>query len=427
MSCENNTNRIARLTCRSGLSRLASKNLFYLGAAAGIVGGLLLGRKQVAQATAKHRYRLRRLYRRLTSSGEPPSLIDPRSLPEMPGRQVVTPTPRDRLREKCVECGSSPNSKPGAWYVIDGKPYCQDCAPQGAEEAGKRLEAPAGPTPSALPVSSSSSGRSLLVTPPPAGTRDPIGNADQVAPLNPETRVETTLQRRRIGVKSLNRETGQLYETYVDGYAVLAQKGYAKAETGMGITPFDDEWTITHLASGQKIAGPYSTPEEALQLASVLAQLDWTVQDPIARFSEQEKVGIAVTVKYYDAALEEARAQIAGEEVVEGDDAATALDEMLFSKVTDLGHEHGFQRGYNAGTEAAIEELGMESSVDQEQIDEELTEKEALELERLLQHIPPLEFDDYYSMLYQDANEEGYDEGFMAGYEGVMAQFGPGD
>jgi hypothetical protein len=48
-------------------------------------------------------------------------------------------------------------------------------------------------------------------------------------------------------------------------------------------------------------------------------------------------------------------------------------------------------------------------------------------LEKLQQYISPLDFDDYYSVIYHDATEEGYDEGWQAGFEAVTSQFGPRD
>jgi flagellar biosynthesis/type III secretory pathway protein FliH len=97
-------------------------------------------------------------------------------------------------------------------------------------------------------------------------------------------------------------------------------------------------------------------------------------------------------------------------------------EELLFSEVERIGQAHGFQRGYNAGTEAALRELGLESPADPEELDAELTEKEAADLARLQQAVSPLEFDDTYSVIYQEAVEEGYDDGYEAGYTAVMSQ-----
>jgi flagellar biosynthesis/type III secretory pathway protein FliH len=66
--------------------------------------------------------------------------------------------------------------------------------------------------------------------------------------------------------------------------------------------------------------------------------------------------------------------------------------------------------------------LGRETPGDPDELDAELTEKEAADLERLQQAVSPLEFDDTYSVIYQESVEEGYDDGYEAGYLAVMSQ-----
>jgi hypothetical protein len=432
MSCENTSNRVARLACRAGLPRLASKHLFYLGAAAGIAGGLVLGRKRLAQATARARFRLRRLTRRLvSSSGKPPALIDPTRIPEMGGRRTISPTPRDRLRDECTGCGSSPAAKPGAWYVIDGQAYCQDCAPQAAGEAGARLESPAAPTshtttfPSSSALAYTGAG---LITPPPTGRRAPMSTGRDATPLDPDKRVETTLQRKTLQVKG-KLESGEIATSQVEGYEILARNRYGQVTTGLGIAHLEGGWSLTHLASGSMIAGLYETPVEAQQLACVLAQWEcWTAPNPTARLTREDLASLRQTIHYYNSALAEARAQVSGQDDagVNGapPDDEDAGEELLYDRVASLGHQHGFQRGYNEGAEQAMEELGFASEFDAQAMDEELSAKEEQDLSELNPQFPGPAAVEVFDEIYTSAVEEGYDEGWTTGYEAVMARFG---
>jgi hypothetical protein len=428
MSCENTPNRVARLACRAGLPRLASKHLFYLGAAAGIAGGLLLGRKRRAQATARARFRLRRLTQRLvSSSGKPPALIDPARIPEMGGRRTIPPTPRDRLRDECAGCGSSPAAKPGAWYVIDGKAYCQDCAPQAVWEAGARLESPAAPASHTPAAAVPSGSRAALITPPPT-RRVPVSSGREVSPLDPDKRVETTLQRKTLQVKG-KLESGEIASSQVEGYEILARSRYGQVTTGLGIAHLEGGWSLTHMASGQMIAGLYETPVEAQQLACVLAQWEcWTAPNPTARLTREDLVSLKQTIHYYNSALAEARAQVSGQ----GDagvssappDDEDADDDLLYGQVASLGHQHGCQRGYNEGAEQAMEELGFASEFDAQAMDEELSAKEEQDLSELYPQLPGPAAAEVFDEIYTSAVEEGYDEGWTTGYEAVMARFG---
>jgi hypothetical protein len=444
MSCTVNSDKATQASRGSGIPRLANKRAFYLGlaaaSAAGLAGALLLARKRIGQALGGWHDRLRGLLR----PSPPPGLVDLRQVPEMAARQVIAPTPRDRLTESCVECGSSPRGKPGPWYVIDGKPYCQDCAPRAAGEAGKGLQAPASPRLAQPPLPpSSSSGTRVLVTPPPAtGTRIPIrtgaGNADEAqraAPLDPNRRVETRLHRRRIMVRVS--EDRVLYAD--NAFAVLAptRNGVAD-ETGLGITPClvpaangdiqldESHWTLTHLATGMKLAGPYDCPAEAQQLASVLAQLDWTPTDPASRFTPQQVDQVRQTIAYYNQALKEAEARIEPDR--DDDEAAmTPEEELLYDKVHSTGHAHGFARGYDEGVEAALEELNLpwqDNKVPAGETGEEREAHEEAEKAQLLNLIPA-DDEEFYAQLYEQAAEEGYDEGYEEGYDNVMTRFGP--
>jgi hypothetical protein len=474
MSCETNSSRIAKLACRVGIPRLAGKRGFYLGVAAGtaaMVGGLALvglsravRARSLAQAIAGARARLRRAYQRLARPGPrpAPALIDLRQVPELPARQAIVPTPRDRLAGKqCAGCGSSPGGKPGPWYIIDGKPYCQDCAPKSASASGKTLQVPPGPRPAGPPASSpgGSSGGTRIPIRTGQGTttytpqRSPSGksSAPTVQPLNPELRVETSLLRQKIKVA-----TGS-GAVWVDGGYAISRKGtYRDEETGLGIAPAlvegadgtlridESRWTLTHLPTGMKIAPIdvegeppifYQTPTEAQQLASILAQLDWRPEDPAARFSPELKARIGQTIVYYNRALGEARAMMGQDEptaaapltAVESDGEESAAEELLYDKVYSTGHKHGFSEGYDDGVNAALEALGrldlVETDVDEARIDEVAEDMDELSM------LIPADEVDVYEHIYEGAKDEGYDEGFEAGYENAASQFGglPGE
>jgi hypothetical protein len=54
---------------------------------------------------------------------------------------VDQPVPSPLSGKTCAECGSSPQEKPGAWYLIDDVAYCRDCASSRSEEpAGELVE-----------------------------------------------------------------------------------------------------------------------------------------------------------------------------------------------------------------------------------------------------------------------------------------------
>ncbi len=56
--------------------------------------------------------------------------------------QVDQSVPSPLSGKTCAGCGSSPQDRPGTWYVIDDVAYCRDCAPSGQPEepAGELIE-----------------------------------------------------------------------------------------------------------------------------------------------------------------------------------------------------------------------------------------------------------------------------------------------
>jgi hypothetical protein len=217
---------------------------------------------------------------------------------------VVEPVSPDRVAEDCVTCGASPKSKPGLWYVVGGKAYCQDCAPQAAREADVDLAVPAPEEP---------------IAPTPGRTVIPISASPRYRsydPLDPDDKVETRLERRQISVR-----TKEGWIPVREGYAVWTHDGQ---ETGLGITPMvvtggdghlqaDQErgWTITHLESGMRIGGPFEDPVEAQGLASILAPFDW--KRPATALSPEELSAVNQAVRRYTAALADVKARRAAE------------------------------------------------------------------------------------------------------------------
>jgi len=455
MSCDRNSSQTARAAIENGLSLLSSKKAFYAGVvagAAGLVGGLVLARKPLAQATSRARARLKELARRSSSRGTTAPMIDPRRVPELSAGQIIAPTPREKLTEKCAGCGSSPRSKPGVWYVIDGKPHCQDCAPGAARQSKQRLQAPSAPRPAVTPQPATASySRSLA----PAGTSTPAGTSSRPArssdlpavPLSPERRVELTLQRRRVTLALMTQEGAQK-DTEVDVYAALTRRG---EETGLGLAQLEGKWTITHMATGMKVAGPYETQYEAQMLASVLAQLDWTARDPAARFGTDTSRRVGATIKYYNEAIEAeaqktqtretsappsrgqsvpaAAASSRAEDDEEDDEMAglSPAERKAYAQVCSVGHDHGFAKGYDEGALDAMEELGLEYEIDPEaeEVRAEQQDRELDGLKRMLDETLPDDNDpEFWNATYDAAHEDGHEEGYWEAYEAVMEKFG---
>ena len=126
MSCDSNANILARAACRVGVSRLPGKYAYTAGLIAGAAG--LLATAGVLAP---------RLWKGIANRDQPPDLVDARRLPSLSARTQVPPAAAPALKDKtCANCGALPAAKPGAWYVIDDKAHCQDCAPRAAQAAG---------------------------------------------------------------------------------------------------------------------------------------------------------------------------------------------------------------------------------------------------------------------------------------------------
>lgn len=315
MSCEQGPNKIGKWAGRlgGGISQLASKRGFYAGLALGGAG--LLGAGLVAAARRRSRGNL--------PGSLPPArpasqVMDTRQIPALtPSRPVTQLAPREKVRplasapagERCAGCQTPAGGKPGAWYRLNGRTYCPDCAPEAAGPAGVDLVAPAAPAPAMNfgPAETKPAART-------AETGQPAAGRQGASYLPAERRAPTKLIGSRIGVLAGQNDQGQPVRLAVNGYVVLRENG---ADTGLAVTPAlrvtgdggveedTQRWWLTHIPSGKHIpgAGAYGQKEEAELLAGVLAQIDWTRDEDELTADEIRQV--AATVTAYNAALAE--------------------------------------------------------------------------------------------------------------------------
>jgi hypothetical protein len=304
MSCERNANTIAHLATQVGIPRLASKRAFYVGLAAGAAGLLAVVARRAVP-------RLRRIPSKGDTGGgvadsraDGLDLVTSQAIPALPGRKRVAPPPPDALAGKiCANCQATPQGKPGVWYVIEEKAYCQDCAPHAASEADVDLTTPSGPSPPSVSWT---------------GTLA-VGSMETSKQTAPQA-ILAAADSRRV----------HLHEAPVEvktssGRARIARGAYfvttrAGTGTGLAITPVlkkDDRgdlvtdtgrWAVTHVKSGMAMAGPYTSIDEARLLASVLAEIDWG-REPDA-LSRRELAASAQIIEAYNQALAEARARL---------------------------------------------------------------------------------------------------------------------
>jgi hypothetical protein len=325
MSCDSTFKRVGEAARKSGISRLASRAAAYAGLAAGAVGGIALA--AVAWQCVRRSGRLCRLLERsaLANAG------DSRQAPALLARPVVAPTDAGQLSELCAGCGASPRAKPGAWYVVDGRSHCQDCAPGAAERANVSLALapvpiqvgqakPGQPNPSAptrltFPPGGFWTWASTGKVPVSAGGGDaagPEGESRRGRLLDPTRGVRVELRRQRI---KLTVERLKQLAVDADVYVVARVDDDGELhETGLAVTPRvvvesgraradGDRWGITHMVSGRLLTGTrwFANPIEAETLAGILAQLDW--RRPIAEVTRAELDDVAKTTASFHSAL----------------------------------------------------------------------------------------------------------------------------
>jgi hypothetical protein len=310
MSCENTVNKVTHFARRIGLPRLAARNVYYAGLAAGAVGLLAAAMTTVprfSRAIANRRARAERQASAGPPQGEKsgePEPASPRQVPALPARTRVMPATPDILSGKsCANCNALPQSKPGMWYVIDGQAHCQDCAPRAARQADVDLAVTPPPTPAGASTGGGYRGDRWVT---------PALVLERLKDIRLEERtVEISTSEGRVRVSK-------------NAYFVYKQNGVG---TGLAITPLVESdgmgnfiinqkgWNITHLDSGMIMAGPFGHINEARGLAALLADNDW--RRPSDRLSEREVATARQIVQDYKDALAEAKTR-AGDRALSG-------------------------------------------------------------------------------------------------------------
>ncbi|MCP4684728.1 MAG: hypothetical protein GY867_04690, partial [bacterium] len=334
------------------VSKLAGKRGFYAGlslAGAGLLGrGLIvLARRRSNTQSAKglvdegqRDATIRRTSTKTSQdasspqkSGSPQAVkpIKMRRIPHLPARMKIKPTGRSlSTSDKCAGCQASADSKPGPWYHINGRLYCQDCSPNAAREAEVDL---VGDTPKSEQASKSEQ-------------VDNYGLKNAKPRLEvgwPFKRLSTKLSRSRVRAY-VGQDAGRpLYWVVKNGYGVLktsrpSRKVLREAmnvpgldptqhHTGLVIIPalklnstktniVEDtrRWSIIHLSSGKPLlpgaTEDYSTREQAHQVADALAKVDWN--RPAEELAEVEIKQAVATIKQYNQALAAQPAIVAG-------------------------------------------------------------------------------------------------------------------
>jgi hypothetical protein len=326
MSCEAGANRIARWASQvgAGIAQLANKRAFYAGM--GLGGAGLLGAGLIALARRQSAGRRNKKERRNKESQEQMMM---RPIPQLPTRLKIGPTSYLSSSDRCVGCQTPGTGKQGAWYSINGRTYCQDCAPAAARQANVDLVAPAREVAGArgaATVTAGPSGEGVRI---PVRRGGPVSSRLSLPPyLPPERRVETRLAQSRLRLNVGQDPNGQPAWFVVNkGHVILRSDG---SDTGLAITPalklgqvkegFQEveedtgRWWLTHIPSGKTLGHrPYASLAEAQLLGSVLAQLDWT--RPENEISDQEITQVSETIRRYNQALgqEKAGAEVKAE------------------------------------------------------------------------------------------------------------------
>jgi len=325
MSCEAGANRIARWASQlgAGIAQLANKRAFYAGVGLGGAGLLGAGLIALARRQSARRQIAGRRNKKEQRSKESQEQVTMRPIPQLPTRTKIGPTSYLSSSDRCVGCQTPGTGKQGAWYSINGRTYCQDCAPEAARQANVDLVAPEREGAGSPARESAIS----LATARPSGerVRIPVRREGSVSSrlsyptyLPPERRVETRLAQSRLRLNVGQDPNGRpAWFVVNNGHVILRPDG---SDTGLAITPAlklgqvkeglqeveedTGRWWLTHIPSGKTLGSqPYASLAEAQLLGSVLAQLDWT--RPENEISDQEISQVSETMRRYNQALGE--------------------------------------------------------------------------------------------------------------------------
>jgi hypothetical protein len=286
MACEQASSRFSRLAGQvgSGIARLANKRAFYAGLMLGGTGLLGAGLVAWARRQCDPRRAAGVKVGQITGLDLNPEPVKRAPLPQLALPTRIRPMTQLPPAERCTRCRVRSQNKPGAWYTIEGQPYCPDCAPEAAAAANVELVLP---EPVAVEFNGVDATRAM------SRARLPATDSRRSGPgyLPAERRVATRLAPSRIRLNVGRDPEGQpVWFVVEQGQVVLRPDG---SDTGLAITPAlkigdlkdgvqdvaedTGRWWITHIPSGKTLGTqPYARLDEAQLLAGVLAQVDWT-------------------------------------------------------------------------------------------------------------------------------------------------------
>lgn len=195
MSCNRGAEKVSligRMSC--GIGQLAGKRGFYAGLALGSTGLLGAGLVALSRWRTRARPDSEPPWQPVENGPEPDQPagagFNLRAIPQLPTRTKLKPVARPlAATEQCVTCRTPANTKPGPWYHVGGRLYCQDCAPEAARQAEVDLVAPEPPAINGIKTDRLPAWRDTIGLPAPAPAHLPV-----------ERRVNTQLRSSRVRV-----------------------------------------------------------------------------------------------------------------------------------------------------------------------------------------------------------------------------------
>lgn len=362
MSCNRGAEKVSligRMSC--GIGQLAGKRGFYAGLALGSTGLLGAGLVALSRWRTRARPDSEPPWQPVENGPEPDQPagagFNLRAIPQLPTRTKLKPVARPlAATEQCVTCRTPANTKPGPWYHVGGRLYCQDCAPEAARQAEVDLVAPEPPAINGIKTDRLPAWRDTIGLPAPAPAHLPV-----------ERRVNTQLRSSRVRVYAGEAADGPAFVVVRQGFVVVRPDRHnpdGVTDTGLAVVPglkvdgsgahiLEDtaEWHLVHIQSGKTIPGAtYGSLAQAGLLAGVLAQLDWNRAEGELSTAEIRQVG--ATISLYNQSLTrqvqaEAQKPLVGQLVADNSGGlARVLDDQgeLLLLVDSLGRRYEVAR-----------------------------------------------------------------------------------
>ncbi len=268
MSCSTSANYIAKVICRStgAISELAGKRSYYSAVALGGVSGGVLG---VGLLAAQYMSR-RRAMKHPGPTALTPLARQPQSLPRLSARTQIKPTTNIRSTDRCASCQATGQAKSGGgWYTINGRTYCQDCAPGTAREANIDLASSPPPPPTTATFTTTST------------------NSEEYLSLKKRIRTKAVPSEIKVQMGQDAAQKPVYYQ--VNGFQLNRTSG---KDTGLALTPAlrtetrpngdvvvsedRSRWYLVYARSGARLGPqPYADIAEAQNIAEILAQINW--------------------------------------------------------------------------------------------------------------------------------------------------------